>query len=118
MTFVTEAGLDVLAGLRDGSIDLALDRLPAGEEGDPSLFVCDLVQERPVRAHVAGRSPADQLQREAGAGEGGMIALAVEELVHVDVHGVAAGGQNDALDAGLVEALCQVVTLQHARSCS
>ena len=46
VTFVTEAGLDVLAGLRDGSIDLALDRLPAGEEGDPSLFVCDLVQER------------------------------------------------------------------------
>ena len=35
VTFVTEAGLDVLAGLRDGSIDLALDRLPAGEEGDP-----------------------------------------------------------------------------------
>lgn len=32
VTFVTEAGLDVLAGLRDGSIDLALDRLPAGEE--------------------------------------------------------------------------------------
>ena len=31
VTFVTEAGLDVLAGLRDGSIDLALDRLPAGE---------------------------------------------------------------------------------------
>ena len=46
VTFVTEAGLDVLAGLRDRSIDLALDRLPAGEEGDPSLFVCDLVQER------------------------------------------------------------------------
>ena len=46
VTFVTEAGLDVLAGLRDGSIDLALDRLPAGEEGDPSLFVCDLVRER------------------------------------------------------------------------
>ena len=35
VTFVTEAGLDVLAGLRDRSIDLALDRLPAGEEGDP-----------------------------------------------------------------------------------
>ena len=44
---------------------------------------------------------ADQLQREAGAGEGGMIALAVEELIHVDVHSVAAGGENDALDAGL-----------------
>ena len=37
VTFVTEAGLDVLAGLRDGSIDLALDRLPAGEEGGPQL---------------------------------------------------------------------------------
>ena len=54
---------------------------------------------------------ADQLQAEALAGEGLMAALAVEELVHVDVHGVAAGGQHDALDAGLVEALGQVVAL-------
>ena len=43
-----------------------------------------------------------------------MIALAVEELIHVDVHSVAAGGENDALDAGLVEALCQVLALLHA----
>ena len=57
---------------------------------------------------------ADQLQREAGAGEGGMIALAVEELIHVDVHSVAAGGENDALDASLVEALRQILALLHA----
>ena len=57
---------------------------------------------------------ADQLQAEALAGEGVMAALAVEELVHVDVHGVAAGGQHDALDAGLVEALGQVLALHGA----
>ncbi len=50
---------------------------------------------------------ADQLQREALAREGVMTALAVEEFVHVDVHGVAAGGEHNALDAGLIEALAR-----------
>ena len=57
---------------------------------------------------------ADQLQREALAGKGLVTALAVEELGHVDVHGMAAGGEHDALDTGLVEALSQVLALLHA----
>ena len=43
-----------------------------------------------------------------------MAPLAVEELVHVDIHRVAAGGQNHALDPGLVEALGQILALLHA----
>ena len=59
---------------------------------------------------------ADQLEREALAREGLVAALAVEELVHVDVHGVAAGGKNDALDARFVEALREIFALD-TRSC-
>ena len=46
VNFVTESGRDMLAGLRDGSIDFALDRLQAGDETGQDMFVCDLVQER------------------------------------------------------------------------
>ena len=59
---------------------------------------------------------ADQLEREAGACEGGVIALAVEELVHVDVYSVAACRQNNALDACLVEA-CARYSHWDTRSC-
>lgn len=41
--------------------------------------------------------PADQFHGEALAGEGVVAPLAVEELVHVDVDRVAAGGQHHAL---------------------
>ena len=57
---------------------------------------------------------AEQFHREALAGEGLVAALAVEELGHVDVNTVAAGGQDDTLDTGLVEALSQVLTLLDA----
>ena len=38
---------------------------------------------------------ADQFERETFACKGLVAALAVEELIHVDVHSVAAGGEND-----------------------
>ena len=43
VTFITEAGFDYLAGLKDGSIDLALDRLPPHS----------LMNDCPVRPHVS-----------------------------------------------------------------
>ena len=46
VNFVTESGRDMLAGLRDGSIDFALDRLQAGDETGQDMFMCDLVHER------------------------------------------------------------------------
>ena len=42
-----------------------------------------------------------------------MAALAVEELIHVDVYSVAACRQYNALNASVVEAFCQVVTLSN-----
>ena len=54
---------------------------------------------------------ADQLEREAFTCEGVMTALAVEELIHVDVYSVAACRQYNALDASVIEALCQIVAL-------
>lgn len=48
VTFVTEAGQDVVSALREGSLDLALDRLPDQEENSPAqdLFACPLIRER------------------------------------------------------------------------
>src|SRR5699024_9972209 len=57
---------------------------------------------------------ADQLKAEALASEGVVAALAVEELVHVDVYSVTACRQDNALNASPVEALCQVVALCNA----
>ena len=54
---------------------------------------------------------ADQLDGETLTGEGLVTTLVVEELGHVDVNAVAAGRQNNALDTGLVEALCQILAL-------
>ena len=47
VTFVTEAGRDFLAGLKDGSVDLALDRLPGEDFSVPAstLYSCNLVRE-------------------------------------------------------------------------
>lgn len=47
VTFVTEAGRDFLAGLKDGSVDLALDRLPSGDSAayQNTVYSCDLVRE-------------------------------------------------------------------------
>ena len=43
-----------------------------------------------------------------------MTALAIEELIHIDIDGMAASGQHHAFDAGIVEALSQIVALCHA----
>lgn len=56
---------------------------------------------------------ADQLKAEALTSEGVVAALAVEELIHVDVYSVAACRQYNALNASVVEAFCQVVTLSN-----
>ena len=45
VTFVTEAGRDFVSGLRDGSMDLALDRLPSEEMHLNTLYSCNLVRE-------------------------------------------------------------------------
>ncbi len=47
VTFVTEAGRDFLAGLKDGSVDLALDRLPSEDfaANQNTLYACNLVRE-------------------------------------------------------------------------
>ena len=45
VTFVTEAGRDFVAGLRDGSMDLALDRLPSEDMHLNTLYSCNLVRE-------------------------------------------------------------------------
>lgn len=45
VTFVTEAGRDFVSGLRDGSIDLALDRLPSEDMHLNTLYSCNLVRE-------------------------------------------------------------------------
>ncbi len=47
-TFITEAGQDFFAGLRDGTLDLALDRLPPEPllPNQGHLFACDLISER------------------------------------------------------------------------
>ena len=45
VTFVTEAGRDFVAGLRDGSMDLALDRLPSEDMHLSTLYSCNLVRE-------------------------------------------------------------------------
>lgn len=48
VTFVTEAGRDMVDALRKGELDLALDRLPM-EETQPEagdLFACSLIRER------------------------------------------------------------------------
>ena len=48
VTLVTEAGHDVLEALRRGELDLALDRLPMGEDetGNSRFFFCPLIRER------------------------------------------------------------------------
>ncbi len=48
ITFVTEAGQDVVEALRKGELDLALDRLPMEEPQSDSgdLFACQLIRER------------------------------------------------------------------------
>jgi len=56
----------------------------------------------------------DQFDGEALAGEGIVTALIIEELGHVNVNTVATGGQDNALDTGLVEALGQVFALLNA----
>ncbi len=47
VTFVTEAGRDFVAGLKDGSMDLALDRLPSEDFSahQNTLYSCNLVRE-------------------------------------------------------------------------
>lgn len=47
VTFVTEAGRDFLTGLKDGSVDLALDRLPSEDYAahQNALYACNLVRE-------------------------------------------------------------------------
>lgn len=45
VTFVTEAGRDFVSGLRDGSMDLALDRLPSEDMHLNTLYSCNLVRE-------------------------------------------------------------------------
>lgn len=47
VTFVTEAGRDFIAGLKDGSVDLALDRLPSEDFAahQNTLYACNLVRE-------------------------------------------------------------------------
>lgn len=46
--FITEAGKDYLDSLREGSIDIALDRLPSENflEKRPEYYSCELVRER------------------------------------------------------------------------
>lgn len=48
VTFVTEAGRDVLEALQSGALDLALDRLPSGSgsAGEGRFFSCELIRER------------------------------------------------------------------------
>ena len=48
VTFVTETGRDFLAGLKDGSVDLAIDRLPTEDSAahQNSVYTCSLVKER------------------------------------------------------------------------
>ena len=48
VTFVTEAGRDMVEALRKGELDLALDRLPMEEQQPESgeLFSCPLIRER------------------------------------------------------------------------
>ena len=47
VTFVTEAGRDVLESLRKGELDLALDRLPMEEQPEnDQVFSCPLIEER------------------------------------------------------------------------
>lgn len=48
VTFVTEAGRDFLANLRERRIDLALDRLPSEDHlaGQTGFYTCSLVRER------------------------------------------------------------------------
>ncbi len=45
VTFVTEAGRDFVAGLQDGSMNLALDRLPSEDTHLNTLYSCNLVRE-------------------------------------------------------------------------
>ena len=47
VTFVTEAGRDFLTGLKDGSVDLALDRLPGEDSAanQNTIYSCNLVRE-------------------------------------------------------------------------
>ena len=47
VTFVTEAGRDFVTGLKDGSVDLALDRLPSEDFAahQDTLYACNLVRE-------------------------------------------------------------------------
>ena len=40
---------------------------------------------------------ADQLDREALTGKGVVTALAIEELIHIDIDGMAASGQHHAI---------------------
>ena len=48
VTFVTEAGRDFVTGLKDGSVDLAIDRLPTEDYAthQNSVYTCNLVRER------------------------------------------------------------------------
>lgn len=48
VTFVTETGRDFFTGLKDGSVDLAIDRLPTEDYAahQSSVYTCSLVKER------------------------------------------------------------------------
>lgn len=48
VTFVTETGRDFFTGLKDGSVDLAIDRLPTEDFAvhQNSVYTCSLVRER------------------------------------------------------------------------
>lgn len=48
VTFVTEAGRDFITGLKDGSVDLAIDRLPTEDFAayQNAFYICSLVREK------------------------------------------------------------------------
>ena len=48
MTFYTEAGLDAYAAIKDGSLDMALDRMPENEIGMEKCvcFAKELIREK------------------------------------------------------------------------
>lgn len=48
---------------------------------------------------------ADQFKRKALTGKGLMAAFAVKELIHIDVHTVAASRQDHTLNASVIEPL-------------
>ena len=89
----------MLAGLRDGSIDFALDRLQAGDETGQDMFMCDLVHERQCLIMVQSDPLASR-----------------ESVAFRDLHGkTVISGPKDSAEDRTLSSICRKYSVEPGR---